>query len=122
MINFDQSAAWNFYTALNESPDDTGKIETMFQIVVASSGANAVDRAIKNCQCPQGSYNSKDLIINRLWHVLHAMSTVSADEVFGYLIPEFFCLGQKAVDLSKTDGKVSSESFYESTTKKPRRS
>lgn len=122
MINFDQTLAWNFYNAAFESPDDIGKVETAFQSVVASSGAGPVSRAIKNCQCHRDEYNSKDVILNRLWHVLTAMHTASSDEVYHYLVPEFFCLGEKAVDLCKTNGKASSESLDESSAKKPRRS
>lgn len=122
MINFDQTAAWNFYNTIHESPDDIGKIETSFQLVVAASGAVSVDRAVKNCQCHREGYNSIDVLANRLWHLLTAMASASSDEVYYYLVPEFFCLGEKAVDLCKTNGKDSSESLDESSAKKPRRS
>jgi len=122
MINFDQVAARAFYEVLVQFPEDSGKVETSFQSVVAASGALLVERAIKNCQCHRDSYNSMDVLTSRLWHVLNAMSSASSDEVYSYLVPEFFCLGEKAVDLCKKDGKTSSEPLDESPTKKPGRS
>lgn len=122
MINFNQDLAWQFYEVLHTDADDVCKVEGAYHSVVASSGAVSVDKAIKNCQCNSADYNSKDAVTDRIWHVLHAMPTASTNELFGYLIPEFFCLGEKALHLVKNDGKVSCESVNESPKKNSRRS